>query len=218
PSSRSLDDGNNPARHLKRPHQPGASRRDPARPALPSRRNTQVPANAPTHAFRQDRDRSSEIRVRPDPDPEAARRKTSLTTPPPAASPPRSCHHHARLKTEIPIDRRRTPAGSCLGGFRTPDGIRKPSPTPPPARRTGDPESSHSLTGATDGSAPLQDIQSQGATSPNRIFSLTACVDHERPGRQYRFNLLEQEESFLATRHQGSRARVHDRDALSTSA
>src|SRR5208283_4718187 len=94
----------------------------------------------------------------------------------------------------------------------------KPSPGRPPARRTGDPESSHSLTGATDGSAPLQDIQSQGATSPNRIFSLTACVDHERPGRQYRFNLLEQEESFLATRHQGSRARVHDRDALSTSA
>src|SRR5271157_487097 len=91
-------------------------------------------------------------------------------------------------------------------------------PGRPPARRTGDPESSHSLTGATDGSAPLQDIQSQGATSPNRIFSLTACVDHERPGRQYRFNLLEQEESFLATRHQGSRARVHDRDALSTSA
>src|SRR5208283_3008493 len=128
PSSRSLDDGNNPAHHLKRPHQPGASRRDPARPALLSRRNTQVPANAHTHALRQDRDKSSEIRVRPDPDPEAAWRKTSLTTSPPAASPPRSCHHHARPKTEIPIDRRRTPAGSCLGGFRTPDGIRKPSP------------------------------------------------------------------------------------------
>ncbi len=34
----------------------------------------------------------------------------------------------ARAKAEIPIDRCRRPAGSCLGGFRTPNGIRKPSP------------------------------------------------------------------------------------------
>ena len=33
-----------------------------------------------------------------------------------------------RAKPQIPIDRCRTHAGSCLGGFRTPNGIRKPSP------------------------------------------------------------------------------------------
>jgi hypothetical protein len=31
-------------------------------------------------------------------------------------------------KLEIPIDHHRSPASSCMGGFRTPDGIRKPSP------------------------------------------------------------------------------------------
>src|SRR5208337_4794785 len=103
------------------------------------------PANAHTHGLRQDRDKSSEILIPPDPDPETARGKTSLTTPPPAASPPRSCHHHARPKTEIPIDRRRTPAGSCLGGFRTPDGIRKPSPSRSLMRGVVMPQSGRSI-------------------------------------------------------------------------
>ena len=49
-SSRPSSDGCNPARRLTRPHQPGASRRDPARLALTSRRNAAVPANAPMHA------------------------------------------------------------------------------------------------------------------------------------------------------------------------
>ena len=67
---------------------------DQARPALTSRRNIPVPANAHTHALRQDRAKSSEICIRPDPDPETARCKTSLATSPPAASPPRPCLHH----------------------------------------------------------------------------------------------------------------------------
>src|ERR1019366_8928511 len=47
------------ARHLTHPHQPGASRRDPARLAHTSRRNTTVAANAPRRALRQNqRDRS----------------------------------------------------------------------------------------------------------------------------------------------------------------
>ena len=36
-----------------------------------------------------------------------------------------------RAKREVPIDRHRSPTGSCSGGFRTPDGIRKPSPCMP---------------------------------------------------------------------------------------
>ncbi len=37
------------------------------------------------------------------------------------------CHRVGKAKSAIPIDRRRNPAGSCMSGFRTPDGIRKPS-------------------------------------------------------------------------------------------
>ena len=60
-----------------------------------------------------------------------AGRKISLAASPPPPSPTRRRHHRARAKPEIPIDRCRSPAGSCLGGFRTPNGIRKPSPTQP---------------------------------------------------------------------------------------
>ena len=37
-----------------RTHQPGEPRRDPALPAITSRRNVPVPANAAVHALRQD--------------------------------------------------------------------------------------------------------------------------------------------------------------------
>ena len=53
-------------------------------------------------------------------------------------APDRFCNYFNRAKVEIPIDRRRSPAGSCLGGFRTPApcpdarpamaGVQKPSP------------------------------------------------------------------------------------------
>ena len=53
----------------------------------------------------------------------------SRTEPPPTAEPSRLRNHPNRAKHEIPIDHHRNPAGSCLGGFPTPDGIRKPSPS-----------------------------------------------------------------------------------------
>ena len=115
-------------RRRKRPHQPGAATRDPARLTLTSRRNTQVAANAPEFAFRQDRREAAVSQPRPVPDPPSARRQISLTKPPPTPESSRPRNHPNRAKYEIPIDRRRNPAGSCLGGFPTPDGIRKPSP------------------------------------------------------------------------------------------
>ena len=64
--------------------------------------------------------------------------KISLIKLSPVPVPSRFRRHHNQAKLEIPIDRRRSPAGSCLGGFRTPApcpdarpamaGIRKPSP------------------------------------------------------------------------------------------
>jgi hypothetical protein len=54
--------------------------------------------------------------------------KISLTKPPPTPAPSRLRNDLNRAKLEIPIDHHRSPAGSCMGGFRTPDGIRKPSP------------------------------------------------------------------------------------------
>ena len=123
------------------PHAPastGSTRRDPARLALTSRRNTTVTTNAPIHALHQDHRERTEYQPWPDPDPRAARRKISLTRPPPVPAPSRFRHLHNQAKLEIPIDHRRNPAGSCLGGFRTPApcpdarpamaGIRKPSP------------------------------------------------------------------------------------------
>ena len=57
----------------------------------------------------------------------------------PRPAPSRFRRHHSRAKLQIPIDHRRSPAGSCMGGFRTPApcpdarpvmaGIRKPSPS-----------------------------------------------------------------------------------------
>jgi hypothetical protein len=130
--------GGNPARHLTRPHQPAAPRREPARLALTSRRNTTVTTRAPRHALHQDQRHTIEDQPWPVPDPRSAWRKISLTNSPPTPPPSRSRNDLNRAKLEIPIDRRRSPAGSCLGGFRTPAlcrdarpsraGIRKPSP------------------------------------------------------------------------------------------
>jgi hypothetical protein len=97
-------------------------------------------ANAPRHALRQDRRRRAGYQPWPDTDPWSAWRKISPTrlSPTPASS--RLRNHFNRAKVEIPIDHRRNPAGSCLGGFRTPApcpdaraamaGVRKPSPRP----------------------------------------------------------------------------------------
>jgi hypothetical protein len=138
-SSRPSSDGGNPARHLTQLHQPGASPRDPARLAPISRRNTAVAANAPIHALRHDQRDRTEYEPWPTSDPRAAWRKISLNKPQPTPAPSRFRRHHSRAKLQIPIDHRRSPAGSCMGGFRTPTpcpdarpvmaGIRKPSPT-----------------------------------------------------------------------------------------
>jgi hypothetical protein len=50
-----------------------------------------------------------------------------------------------QAKFEIPIDHHRSPAGSCLGGFRTPDGIRKPSPMQSGGNSLTAPESGRSF-------------------------------------------------------------------------
>jgi len=125
-------------RHLTRPHQPGASRRDPARLARTSRRNTSVATSAPRHALHQDERKRAGYQPGPDPDSGLDRRKIPLAKPQPAPAPSRLRNHLNRAKVEIPINRRRSPAGSCMGGFRTPapcldarpamPGIRKPSP------------------------------------------------------------------------------------------
>ena len=70
----------------------------------------------------------TEYQPRPVPDPRSAGRKTPLTKSQPTPAPNRFRNQLNRAKLEIPIDHRRSPAGSCLGGFRMPDGIRKPSP------------------------------------------------------------------------------------------
>ena len=64
--------------------------------------------------------------------------KISLNKSPPTPAPSRFRRHLNKAKLQIPIDHRRSPAGSCMGGFRTPApcpdarpvmaGIRKPSP------------------------------------------------------------------------------------------
>jgi hypothetical protein len=141
-------------RRRKRPHQPGAATRDPARLTLTSRRNTQVAANAPEFAFRQDRREAAVSQPRPVPDPPSARRQISLTKPPPTPESSRPRNHPNRAKYEIPIDRRRNPAGSCLGGFPTPDGIRKPSPSWSPNWLSGTPESGHWPLHLSEGFAP----------------------------------------------------------------
>jgi hypothetical protein len=140
-SSRPSSAGGNPARHLTHLHQPGASPRDPARLALISRRNTAVAANAPTHALRHDQRDRTEYEPWPAPDPRSDWRNISLNKSPPTPAPSRFRRHHNKAKLQIPIEHRRSPAGSCMGGFRTPApcpdarpvmaGIRKPSPSAP---------------------------------------------------------------------------------------
>src|ERR1700761_6018939 len=115
------------------PHQPGDARRDPARPAINSRRNT-VAANAPECPLRQDQRKAAVSQPQQVLDPPSARRQISRTEPPPTAEPSRLRNQTSRAKHEIPIDHHRNPAGSCLGGFPTPDGIRKPSPSTNPLR------------------------------------------------------------------------------------
>ena len=53
---------------------------------------------------------------------------------PPTPAPGQLRNDFNQAKLEIPIDHHRSPAGSCLGGFPTPDGIRKPSPNLPHRR------------------------------------------------------------------------------------
>jgi hypothetical protein len=113
-------DGSNPARHLTRPRQPGAPRRDPARLALTSRRNTTVTTNAPRHAVHQDQRKRAGYQLRPDPESSLVRQKISCTRLPSVPAPSRFRRHHNQAKLKIPIDHRRNPAGSCLGGFRAP--------------------------------------------------------------------------------------------------
>jgi hypothetical protein len=115
------------ARRPRLPQQPGR-RHDPARQALTSRRNAPCSGDRHLRALRQLRDKTPQSRRRPVPNPATARRKASLAASLSAPSSPRRRHLPARAKAEIPIDRCRRPAGSCLGGFRTPNGIRKPSP------------------------------------------------------------------------------------------
>jgi hypothetical protein len=138
PSSRPSGDGGNHARRLTRPHQPGAPRRDPARLARTSHRSTSVATNAPKHALHQNQCKRAGYQPRPDPDSRPAWRKISLANSPTTPAPTRFRNQLTQAKLEIPIDHHRSPAGSCLGGFRTPApspdarpamaGVRKPSP------------------------------------------------------------------------------------------
>ena len=123
------------------------ARRDPARLALTSRRNTTVAANAPECALRQDQRKAAVSQPQQVPKPPSARRRISRTKPPPTAEPSRLRNHSNRAKHEIPIDHHRNPAGSCLGGFPTPDGIRKPSPSRPLRRSWPFLESGHHVGG-----------------------------------------------------------------------
>jgi hypothetical protein len=107
-------------RHPRRPHQPGASPRDPARLALISRRNPAVTTNAPIHALRQDQRNRTEYEPSPVPDPQSAWQEMVLTKSPPTPAPTWSRYHRDQAKLAIPIDHRHSPAGSCMGGFRTP--------------------------------------------------------------------------------------------------
>jgi hypothetical protein len=122
-------------------HHPGAARRDPARLALTSGRSTFVAANAPGRALRQGQHDRTDHQPWPVPDPRFAWRKISLLRSSTAPTTNQLRNHLDDAKLEIPIDRHRNPAGSCMGGFRTPAlclaarpelaGIRKPSPTSP---------------------------------------------------------------------------------------
>ena len=120
-------------------HHPGAARRDPARLALTSGRSTFVAANAPGRALRQGQHDRTDHQPWPVPDPRFAWRKISLLRSSTAPTTNQLRNHLDDAKLEIPIDRHRNPAASCMGGFRTPAlclaarpelaGIRKPSPS-----------------------------------------------------------------------------------------
>ena len=122
-------------------HHPGAARRDPARLALTSGRSTFVAANAPGRALRQGQHDRTDHQPWPVPDPRFAWQKISLLRSSTAPTTNQLRNHLDDAKLEIPIDRHRNPAGSCMGGFRTPAlclaarpelaGIRKPSPSQP---------------------------------------------------------------------------------------
>jgi hypothetical protein len=73
-----------------------------------------------SHALHQGHHTRAGCQPRPDPDSGPASRKISFTKISPPPEPSRFLHHHNRAKLEIPIGHRRSPAGSCLGGFRTP--------------------------------------------------------------------------------------------------
>ena len=118
-SSRRSNAGCSRARRPTLPQLPGR-RRDPARPTLTSRRNVLGSGDRHLRALRQDQGKRPEPRRRPTLNPAAAWSNVSLAASLSAPSPTPRRHHRARPKLEIPIDPRRTPAGSCLGGFRTP--------------------------------------------------------------------------------------------------
>jgi hypothetical protein len=82
--------------------------------------NRHCPKCQGSHALHQDHHTRAGYQPRPDPDPGPASRKISFTKLSPPPEPSRFLHHHNRAKLEIPIGHRRSPAGSCLGGFRTP--------------------------------------------------------------------------------------------------
>jgi hypothetical protein len=108
--------------------------------AITLRSNTIVAANAPECALRLDRQKAAVSQPQQVPNPSSAGRQISRTEPPPTAEPSRLRNHPNRAKHEIPIDHHRNPAGSCLGGFPTPDGIRKPSPSRPSVIRRRPPQ------------------------------------------------------------------------------
>ena len=131
-----------------------ASRDLPKRPGVtPPSPVAALRWNAPRHALHQDQRKRAEYQPLPDPDSSLARRKISLTKLSPVPAPSRFRRHHNRAKLEIPIDHRRSPAGSCMGGFRTPApcpdarpemaGVRKPSPSKPKMRRNSLLQSRH---------------------------------------------------------------------------
>ena len=129
-----------------RPHQPGTVRRDPARLATTLRRNTAIAANVPESALHQDPRKPAGSQPRQGLDPPSVQQQISRTKPRPPTKPSQIRNYPNRAKHENPIDRHRSPAGSCLGGFRTPHGIRKPSPSQPKKIRAPNPETSHPRT------------------------------------------------------------------------
>jgi hypothetical protein len=113
--------------------------------AITLRSNTIVAANAPEFALRLDRQKLLSLSRSRFPIRHPPGRQISRTEPPPTAEPSRLRNHPNRAKHEIPIDHHRNPAGSCLGGFPTPDGIRKPSPITSLTQGERHPESGHSV-------------------------------------------------------------------------